>query len=207
MDLDYEIIYGGNFVNPPAFSILTRTTPGREKWLDDNLKSVKAQTFKNYTHFIINDKERKGVEFADTELVEIKDRITGKYIYILDDDEILPGNTVLEKLNIFISSHGNPDAVIVRSNISNQIRPKTECWVGKCAIKGRIATSNIVSSLAVYRDNIGEFIKTPKGSKWSCGDYLYIKKILESGYRVEWYDLFCSLGISHLGAVCTDTTL
>jgi len=178
-------------------SIVTRKYK-RPKGLERNLGSIEALNDKDIEQIFITDHCGLGLLSANTSFgnPEVRELITGKYVFLLDDDDFIINPAMVELLK---AVPGNPDVIcfrmIIKNNMNGNYYPTTElCW-GNRPIIARIGGSCFVVKREVYLKYIHEFAK-PR-----CGDYSFINAIFEAGHSFHWLDiLMCETGKVSRGA-------
>lgn len=66
-------------------SVITATIPGRERFLEENERSVDAQTFRDFEHLVTLDDDREGCSVMCNRMVE---KARGEWLFLLADDDL-----------------------------------------------------------------------------------------------------------------------
>ena len=139
----------------PFFSIITATL-NSEKFLRDNIESVKKQTFQDFEHIFIdgfsNDGTFEIIKEYQQEMGESKVKIfqyspkgitdafnkgiqhsEGVYLFFLNSDDYFYNETVLEIVYKFLSKNDDYDWIygkvnVVKNNVSLGIWPRKTIW-------------------------------------------------------------------------------
>lgn len=71
----------------PFLTVITRHMPSRPNMLEVNQASLAMQSDPDYEQILIVDREHKGQAWASEQMAKVKPK--GKYVLILDDDDIM----------------------------------------------------------------------------------------------------------------------
>lgn len=170
--------------NIPFLTVVTRCFK-RPLLLQANVKSLKAQTDPDYEQIFIIDRVGKGLAAADQVLGEHKELNTGRYVLVLDDDDMIlePGFIAAIKK---VAKNKDPDVMIWRGRFGKgyltDLPPKDTNW-GKAVVKAKIGSFNYAIKNELYK----KFIHVCKTGV--AGDFDFLKKVLNHpGLKVEWID-------------------
>lgn len=131
-------------------------------------------------HVIWEDRVGVGVAGMYRELANQAKRLTGEYVYILQDDDILAVDSVAERLKHFAYENSSPAVIICRNTKRGNTYPIT--WQ-QAPVLGFIDLGNFVVRRDVYMQHVGDF-----GKEYS-GDYPFIKRLWDAGYTFGWLDM------------------
>lgn len=165
----------------PFMTIITRTCH-RPKALKRCTNSVDMQSDRDIQHLILPDRKCSGMLYANTMLFENRGKVKGRYVYILDDDDVLTDDEFVEDIrNIYIEK--DPDAIFVKGKIGEKNFPKTDSWQS-APKRGGVGSPNIVVKNEVFQRHIGKF----RISK--AGDFYYISAIYNDPAvnNIWWFD-------------------
>ena len=171
----------------PFLSIITRTC-NREKFLQENILSVKDQSDKRLEQIFVVDRSRRGIQAADRALAENKHRMIGNFSYICDDDCWLIDSQFVERLKDFAEQNPQADLIMFRSKRpkgppSNQtVFPTKEVW-GKTP---KHQTTNCLCyaiRTPIWKQHIHHFGTHPWG-----GDWHFLEAVLGAGHKPFWME-------------------
>jgi hypothetical protein len=165
----------------PLFSIVTRHYVKRPRMFKKCCESVDSQLVKNYEHIIIKDEIGIGSLKANGLFFANKDKIKGKYVFMLDDDNILIDNMFIGDMKVIIKEK-NPDLIFIRSNLGGMIHPLPETWKKPNLLVNHIDTANVVVKQSLWKENINHF------SEIQTGDFNFINTVYKKAKNVVWHD-------------------
>lgn len=172
-------------IDRPLLTIITRhwNTPERAAMLAVNRRSVAEQTCQDFEQILVLDREGRGKRAAAAALNNLAERITGEYVYILDDDDMLIRPRFVEELRQIIEVHA-PDVVIARCDHGPLgVKPSDAYWQQPPAV-GQIGTPSFV----VQRDLYLQFAHSFAEPEQRVGDGLFISRVYDSGVLVYWFN-------------------
>ncbi len=137
----------------PFLTIITRTC-NRPNLLQENIESINKQTDGDFEHLFIVDEIGRGKIWAQASLNKFKNNIgiKGKYVFILDDDDILVDPNFVSVLKER-SKDSNPDLIMFRGKLGNKIYPP-DVHFGKPPIHTKICTFCFATERNLYMENI-----------------------------------------------------
>ena len=160
-------------------TIVTRSY-NRPDALHRNRTSVRNQSDKDYEHIFILDYIGRGRLWANQQFYTNRHRVTGDYVFLLDDDDYLIEPDFIRYIKQIVNTHA-PEVIMVKMQTHAHIFPKPDVWQ-KHIIMGSIGTSCFCVSNQVYQRHIKAFGRT------SCGDYHFIKEVFNHNYKIYWLD-------------------
>ena len=144
-------------------------------------QSVEAQTARDaIQHLIVYDDVGIGIGGMFAEIQEHVGNLRGDYVYILQDDDVLAGPDVVERLRVFAIENNDPAVVIVRNQKRGMILPTH--WMDRPR-RNHIDLGSYVVRRDVLTAHAGDF--APKYD----GDFEYIDAVWRAGWRFTWCDL------------------
>lgn len=153
----------------------------RNLCLKINIESVFAQTDNDLEHIIIEDPNinGSGLHWANQSFFHNVNRINGKYIFILDDDEYLTDINFVKELKL-VDKANDPLIIFVKFNHGLEEEPiiLPSNW-GKKPVQNKIGTSCFVIKNKLWKKYIKNF-----GTKYS-GDFSFINSIYNNEKRVD----------------------
>jgi len=162
----------------PFLTIVTRTCPGREAFLQRNIDLCGQMIDKDFEHVILSDQKTSGMLIAETALYAFRNEFRGDYFCHLDDDDYLCNFSfvsVMKKLagtGIMISKAWSVD----------QNRELPSVWE-QFPVEGQICTSNVLVRKDIYLSNIQAIAKS-----WA-GDYTFMHNaLLDAKESIVWVD-------------------
>jgi len=142
--------------------------------------SINNQTDKDFEHVLLVDTVRRGYHFANKQFYVNRHRVTGDYVYLLDDDDYLIEPNFIKYIKNIVTSN-SPDVIMVKMQTEANIFPLPDVWK-KRPICGSIGTSCFCVSNKVFQLHIKAFTQT-------CGgDCHFIKEVFKHGYKIFWFD-------------------
>jgi glycosyltransferase involved in cell wall biosynthesis len=168
----------------PFLTIVTRSYK-KPKCLKKNIESVKAQIDQDLEQIFIIDDVGRGLAWADTALNENKHRNNGKYIMVLDDDDIITHKNFVALIKQ-IAERTDPDVIIWRGKFTeiNVVLPPLDAYWKVRPNKQFIGSFNYCIRKEIY----DEYIHVCCSG--SCGDYDLIYSIFarQPSPKVFWYN-------------------
>lgn len=173
----------------PFLTIITRKYK-RPIGLSKNLESINSLIDKDFEQVFIEDNIGIGMLEANMSFQKINP--SGKYVFLLDDDDFITNPNMIGLLKSVYRSH-NPDVIFfrmtIKNNMNNNYYPTDElCW-GNKPIIARIGGSCFVVKREIYNKFIHHFAHA------RCGDFYFIDAVFNSGASVYWLDVkMCETG-------------
>lgn len=164
----------------PFMSIVTRKHPNRPVMFQQNLDSVNIQTDQDFEHIILRDDVGIGSAKANMMFYWNRDQVSGDYVFMLDDDDVLTEPTFVEDMKKIVAS-GDYDVIMIRMILNGELYPTSTVWK-KQPVKNHIGTSNFIIKNSIWKDHIRNFLPM------QTGDYNFIKTVFESKPSVIWVD-------------------
>jgi len=181
----------------PLLTVITRTMPGREQWLERNVASWKAQTDQDYEQLILLDENPKwDMLRADVNLKEANGSINGRYVYVLDDDDYLIDKEFVASLKEVVAQNHHPEVIMVkfrRDAIFHDVLPTR--WE-QDPFHGDVGTPNFVVQKGVWLSYVWLFgMEVNRG----FGDFAFINNVFGFGASVYWLDRVVAV-VDHIGS-------
>ena len=188
-------------VHNPILTIVTRHMPRtRAKELirlKTSLKSMKV----SIQHLIVEDPNSGGLHRSAELIRETGDKVEGRYVWILDDDDICSDIKLASKIEA-LHDFEAPDIIVVKTKLRQQnpgggpgsifYLPYEETWKRKDMASfdiGNIACPGFIVTQALYKELIIEFGNT---ERLNCVDWPYLKAVrdaaLSRNLQVHWLD-------------------
>jgi glycosyltransferase involved in cell wall biosynthesis len=172
----------GRFIerNQPFLSIITRCYK-RPESLAHNIASLQQQTLQDFKQVYLVDDIGRGMEWANGQFYRHRDKAKGKYVLMLDDDDMLSEPRAIEKL--LAATQDSPEVVFFRFDCGKVlgILPDDENW-RQAPAWGRIGTPCFITRLDVWQNYIWTFT-VPEG-----GDFHFISAVWPHLTHVIWLD-------------------
>ena len=155
----------------PFLTIVTRSYK-KPLCLEKNVESVKAQVDQDLEQVFIIDNVGRGLAWADVALNENKQRNHGKYIMILDDDDLITNKNFVMLLKQ-VAERLDPDVIIWRGKFTeiNAILPPLDEYWSIRPNKQFIGSFNYCIRKEIYDEHIHVC------NSGLCGDYDLISTI------------------------------
>lgn len=141
-------------------------------------ESVASQT-RPVEHVIVPDLEGLGVAGMFADIPNHAHRVTGDYVMVLSDDNVLADNQFSLGLEAEAAANDYPDVIVFKGDILGTIQPVS--WGGE-----PVETKIDLSCFAVKRE-IWQRHAADWGHRY-CGDFDFIHKLWENQYRFHWWD-------------------
>ena len=176
----------------PFLSIVTRHHIGRPRMLRDCWQSLKAMTDNDFEHVLLIDDGPRGLEYANCQFERHKHLVRGRYVWKLDDDDLLVYPDFLSDLKAIVEEH-KPHIVMVKANVGYDdvqrrdfgVMPSANVWNNR-PLCGEICCLNYIVRADVWRSHI-EACCGGIGCAWRFTSAIW--EAVEAGdYSVYWHD-------------------
>jgi len=160
---------------------LTFYTPTyrRPKLLADCVASVQRQSDSDWQHLIIPDEVGIGIGGMFAAVKLNVGQIHGKYVYFLQDDDIIVDQDFVAGLKEFTKDNNYPPVVIVR-NIKGPLN-LPDIWQARPE-RGHIDLGSYVTRMDIFAMHADKFLPTYDG------DFEFIRALWDLGYEFAWWD-------------------
>lgn len=156
--------------------------------LDKAIKSVQAQTCKDFEQIFLVDHERRGMRYANEQFERHKTIPRGEYIYHLDDDGTLADKYFVEKVRQCAIKANWPDVVLVHSYdlVDKAHRPRGAIWAlnwenGERPTRWSGSGYCFVVKAEVWRANVWRYYYG-QGKEWHTGgDWMFMTGLISFG--------------------------
>lgn len=166
----------------PFLSIVTRNHPDRQSLLERCVESVNNLRDKDFQHIVIKDTLGSGIPHANSLFYANKHYVTGEYVFVLDDDDILITNDLVDDMKLVAREQGYPDIIFIMMDLYSNLIPTPHVWSKDKMIPGHIGSSCVVVRNYLWQRNIANFKTTE-----TPGDFNFIKSIFSNSHSVYWY--------------------
>ena len=167
----------------PFLSIVTRNHPRRPNLLERCKASIEKQTDKDFQHVILYDEEGLGIPYANQMFSNNRHLMTGEYVFILDDDDVLIVDNFVEDMKQVAKEHGDPGIIFIRMLINGSLYPSKEVWEKDKMIANHVGSSCSVVLNKLWQENIEYFVTTE-----TPGDFNFIDAVFSRNPTVYWQD-------------------
>lgn len=130
-------------------------------------------------HVIVHDREGIGIAGVYAAMPRHADRVTGEYVMVLSDDNVLADEEFAEDLEWRANEMDRPDVIVFRGQIEGSLQPLV--WMAEPVI-----TRIDLSCFAVKR-NVWQLNADQWGHRYE-GDFDFIHHLWDAGYRFDWWD-------------------
>jgi hypothetical protein len=181
----------------PFLSIVTRHYYKRIEKLKKHIQSVISQNDNDYQHIIIEDFEGIGSHKANLMFSQNKEKVKGKYVFMLDDDDVLITPDFVKDIKRIAEENYFPEIIFIRMDRSEAEAPMIPTdlvWNEKKMHINHIGTSCFVVRGDVWMDNIHNFTAE------QTGDFEFINSIYKTNPTTYWQDKVYSKCLS-IGSV------
>ena len=177
----------------PFLTIVTRHFIKRPKLFKKCCNSVQMQKNKDFEHIIIKDEIGIGSLQANSLLYDNRKRITGDYVFILDDDNTLVSDDFAGDMKELVQKY-NPDIIFIRMLIEGILYPTPLVWKASELTNDHVDTSCVVIRNNLWQENIIHFISV------QIGDFWFINTIFKTKPKIYWQDkIYCKAEKSSSG--------
>lgn len=161
--------------------LITFYTPTyrRPGFLAQNIASVRSQSMACWEHVIIPDLIGRGIGAMFHAITEHLDKIHGRYVYILQDDDRLMSDQAVAAFCSFARQNGYPPVVICKNTKCGRILP--DRW-GQEPELGHIDLGSYIVRDDVFKANAHRF-----GNRYE-GDFDFISALWCQGLPFAWWD-------------------
>lgn len=175
----------------PFLTVFTRACK-RPKMLRRNIQSVLGQKCKSIEQVFVVDNKERGLAWANASFNDNLHRVSGEYVYMLDDDTRFVRNDAVRDIMNTARVNGNPPVILVRiRNKSGDItenlpdgriwginwesgyRPKSWRGNGMC----------VVTRSDYWKVHVDAYAGGVRGEFSSGGDWHFVTSLIESGAR------------------------
>lgn len=172
----------------PFLTIFTRSCC-RPSMLEENIRSVMAQSCHDLEQIFIVDRKQRGLGWANACFHKYRDRVGGRYVYMLDDDNYLTDRHFVEKLKRRAEKSNYPDVILVRvrrSFDSGRLQPPNRIWRMKWGAGERpdFWTGNgrcVVVRSDWWKKYVNAYSGGPGKQFKTGGDWHFITTLIEQG--------------------------
>lgn len=165
--------------------VVTRTCK-RPSLLANNKASLAAQTCDDFTHTIIEDVMGRGIGWAQANLVTVAPKLTGEYIWLLDDDDECIRPDLVAELHQ-IARAERPDVIMLRMDHGPLgVLPDNDYW-GKRPAFGHVGCSAYVVKRNVWQAHANIWLN---GRYYT--DFEFINDVFDADPVVYWHDVIAS---------------
>jgi hypothetical protein len=145
-----------------------------------NQASLEAQTDGDWDQVLLVDEVGRGVPWANQNLIENRERATGEYVWVLDDDDEATDTTLVATLKEVAKEH-NPDLVMVRIDHGAEIgiQPDDEYWLNR-PVYSHCGGSSIIARNGLWQEAIKHF------GNHNAGDISYAQAAFDMAQNSYW---------------------
>ena len=164
-------------MTPPPFLTVYTPTYRRPLALEQCIASVAAQTVP-VEHVIVVDDVGVGIDGMYAEIPRHAGRVTGRYVMVLSDDNVLEYPEFAADLEAEAAREDHPDVVLFKGTITGTVQPVS--WGGE-PVCGQIDLSCFAVRREVWQERAGTW-----GRRYE-GDFDFIHGVWEAGHRMHWW--------------------
>lgn len=169
----------------PFLEIITRVFR-RPAMLERNQASLEAQTDPDWRQTLLIDEQGRGINRSHENLGRYALKLVGRYIWILDDDDLCIRPTLVAELKLIVTAH-RPEVIMLKMDHGPRgVLPGPADWGREVKLGG------VGVSAYVVRRDLWQF----HAGAWSPGvyysDYNFIAAVLAAKPRVYWHDVIAS---------------
>lgn len=174
-----------SFSDSPFLTIITRKYL-RPEGFEQNQKSIERLIDKDIEQIFIIDPVGHGMLNANKSfsLPEVKSIVSGKYVFLLDDDDFITNPFMVTNLKA-IAESTNADVIFFKmfiKNANNCLYPTPNQWKNNTMFAGSIGGSCFVVKNEIYQKYIEHF------GHVRMGDFHFINEVMKSNPNVYWFD-------------------
>jgi hypothetical protein len=168
----------------PFLEVVTRTYR-REAMLAVNQAVLRLQSDGDFVQTVLADDVGRGIGWAQEQLAEHAPRLAGRYVWILDDDDLCVHRTLVAELKAIVAEH-DPDVIMLRMDHGPLGVLPNGTW-GQGVAQGHQGCSSYVVRREVFQAHAGAW----RSARYES-DYDFISAVWQSGPSVLWYDCIAS---------------
>jgi hypothetical protein len=168
----------------PFLEVVTRCFK-RVNMLMANMASLKAQTDPDWRQSFIIDDVGRGIGWAQEQLAEHAPALYGRYIWILDDDDVCAQTTLVAELKAIAAEH-DPDVIMLRMDHGPLGVLPNGNW-GHPPAQGHQGCSSYVVRREVFQRHADAW----RSARYES-DYDFIRAVWDGGPSVCWHDVVAS---------------
>lgn len=173
------------------FLTLYTPTYKRPRLLERCVESVCVQTCKDFEQIIVRDEVGIGIAGMFREIGEHLREMHGKYVYILQDDDVLSDPEAVGELKAFAVENKYPQVIMVRNVKRGRLLPT---YWKQAPQLGHVDLGSYVVRKDIFVKNVYRF-----GPRYE-GDFDFISELWNQGYGFAWHDrLFATAQALGLG--------
>jgi len=166
----------------PFLSIVTRHHPRSPDLLDQCKASIAMQKDQDFEHILLYDEESRGIPYANRMFFNNRHLVTGKYVFILDSDDVFVTDMFISDMKKIAKEHNDPEIIFIRMIINGLLHPTDIIWKKEELIKNHIGSSCFIMKNELWQENIDRF--EPKRT----GDFFFIEAAFSKKPTVYWHD-------------------
>lgn len=166
----------------PLLEILTRTYK-RPELLKRNRASLEAMIGDDCIQMLLVDEIGRGVPWANANLDANADKLTGDYIWVLDDDDICIHPRLLDDIRE-ITSQFTPDVIMVLGEFPTGILPDAGYWLDAPAL-GHIGMPNFIVRREVFQRHSHAFADR----MIYAADFDFIAEVFKETSAIYWHNV------------------
>lgn len=164
-------------------TVITRTYK-RPHLLARNQASLAAQTDPDFEQILLVDDAGRGVAWANAQLRDVADRITGEYVLVLDDDDRVATPELIADLKVV--AWDRPGVIMTRMDHGPRgILPEPE-YVGQLPPRAHVGCSAPIVRADVWRQCAFAW-----GAAYD-GDYDFLTALFTAGATIAWYPVIAT---------------
>lgn len=169
-------------------SIITRCYK-RPVGLRRNKLSLALQTSQDFEQLFLVDEVGIGINATHARMAaEMPARISGDYVYVLDDDNVLIDNGFVATI-AGVAARLDPDIIMVKSDHGALgILPTAVVWKGQ-PVPGQIDAMNYVVKADIWKRHAATWTMHPK----DAGDATFIMALFCYDYTIHWQDAIVAM--------------
>lgn len=166
----------------PFLSIITRHLYTRPNMFKKCQESVLMQKDHDFEHIVIEDKIGIGSAKANGLFYKNKERVTGKYVVILDDDDIFISDEFVGDMKEIAKQNNNPGIIFIRMMINDELYPTSVDWKVNKLYPNHIGMTNFVIREDLWKKYIYNLTEI------QIGDFNFINTVFKTNPTMYWQD-------------------
>jgi hypothetical protein len=130
---------------------------------------------------LIKDETGKGLFYANSQIYANRLNALGTYVYILDDDDFLVSKFFISDLKE-IHKKINPDVIIAKGYIGEQLLPGSKAWKQGFVTRGTIGSPNFIVKNELFQEHSKHWCAS------KAGDFFFINQVMQSKPSTHWWN-------------------